>query len=249
MELSKERKHLKEVRQLVVAYLASIVEPVNNYHLALKKLAEGISRADQEDFVYEESSARPDFLISIPQVDLFKVFLLGSRDEKDARIAVFNSLQGTLDFLNRQNLVSKLEFSDFVAKFNRYVETFRTQTNQILRYHDTFLQTARSIGAPASSDPFLKEFNRLVHELAQSNRTDDIPFTLTLFIEPIRELCRTYSSDQRTVVLSPYLVEASTAARNRQNLIALYSRYFADESEKLVSKVESIKNAHALLSK
>lgn len=246
-EALKTRNHLKKTRQLVVAYLTSIEEPIETLQTSLKNIAETIARGERRDLVYQQASTRPTFLNSVPQVDLFKAFLLGWR-RKNERVGVFNSLQRELDYVRRLDEASKREFFELAAKLNRYVESFRTQSNQIFRFLDGFLQSAKERNANISSDPFLLGLLELRKQLVQSGRKEDINFTITTFIEPLLELCKTYGSDQRALTVLPSVLEAGNAARNRQITIGIYSKYFSDESERLSQTLKTVQSTIEALS-
>lgn len=240
-EALKVRNHLKKTRQLVVAYLTSIENPIETLQTSLKTIAEAISRGERRDLVYQQSSTRPTFLNDLPRVDLFKAFLLGWRG-KEKKIGIFNSLQQELDYLRRLDEASKREFFEFTAKVNRYVESFRTQSNQIFRFLDGFLQSARERNVSIASDPFLLGLLELRKALVQSGRKEDIAFTIATFIEPVLELCKTYGSDQRSLTILPSVLEAGNAGRNRQIAIGIYSKYFSDESERLSQTLKTVRS-------
>ncbi|MBI2427963.1 MAG: hypothetical protein HYV29_04070 [Ignavibacteriales bacterium] len=249
IEYRKEVRSKKELRELIIVQLNTLLEPIEKQSIAFKELSDSIISKKYQDYVYQEGNYHTGYLTNLPSVDIYKSFVYGSKKYKSERIKAYNLFLKTLAFFGRQSQITKDQFIEFIGRHKSYIDIWNEHTNAIVRYHDYLLSFAKRNKISPGKDPFLKEFNLIIHNWAKIQNRTDIQTLLEHFLKPLKALCLANPSDERTNVLLPRIIEANQAYSNREHLLDLMGNYFREESDKLKLKRDDLKNILEILNK
>jgi hypothetical protein len=186
-ESSKHKRDLKDMNTFLIAYLRSLVEPIEKQISAFRKLSADVRSKKHQDFMFGDSvGSKLDILDNLPQLDVFNAFLLGPKKRRSEKIAQFNLMLDAIDYIKRQRDLAKTQFKDSLVSHARYLEQWNNSTSAILRYQEQFVSYARRSNIPPSEDPFAKEFNQLVHQWSQLEDYQAMDQVAQYLLEPLR---------------------------------------------------------------
>jgi hypothetical protein len=248
-EWRKRIRHVKNIRELVVAHLKSLIEPIEGQIRSFKELGEYLASHGVQEYIFHESSIQTDFLNGLPYLDIFQAFTSGSNKTKPQRIDAFNSMFQTIEFFKRQNSITRNQFVNLSQMQREFIANWNSSNDDILRFHDQLLGFARRNGITATGDQFLKELNVIVYQCSQLNDREELASIFNLFVEPVLALVKKYSSDERSDILSPLVLKS---VKYHAELVLLFdgnSKFYLEQSAKLEKRKEIILNVLVAIEK
>ncbi len=246
-EWRKGIRHFKDVRKLVRSHLESLLEPTDKQITEYKEFGEYLASHKLDDRAFHESPIQTDFLSNLPYLDIFQAFKLGSRKQRTQRIEAFNSMFQAIKFIERQNSITKMEFSELHRSRSEYIAIWNSSNDAMLRFHDQLLGFARRNRLARNQDVFFTELNIIVHNLTEQKDSSDTEILFNHFVEPIIDLVKKFNPDQRTDILSPLALKSSKARKDLIRLLDVYSGFYLEQSSNLKKRRDIITGAISLL--
>jgi hypothetical protein len=238
---SRRKRELKDMKTFLIAYLRSLIEPIEKQITAFRTLSADVLSKKHQDFAYGGAiGSKLDIFDNLPQVDVFNAFLLGSKKGKQQRIAQFNSMLDALDYTKRQRDTALAQFKDFMASHTKYIGQWNTAVNAVVRYQEQLVSYAMRTNTQPPEDPFARDLNQLVHHWSQLEDQQDMDQVAEQVLEPIRQLCKRDPSDPRVHIVIPPILESLMATRNRNHLVSIFAKYLEAQATGLQMKKDAL---------
>lgn len=238
-----DSKHLKHVREFIIAYLESLADPIDKQVEFFLSFSKELGTMQMVDFTYQEDGIRSDFVQSVPQLEVFKALVYGGSRIRQLRIQHLNEVQEALDYIEKIRQLAKRQFIYLTEQYNEFTKLRKDASDSIFRNYDVFISSATRQNALPSQDPFLQALDILVHDWhIDPNRNDQQVIEEKLILS-VNKLCRANPADPRAIAILPLTLEASNALRNRNHILEVSSIFFAEEAEKLYKRGVLIKEA------
>jgi hypothetical protein len=238
---TKRKNELKDTKAFLIAYLRSLLDPIEKQIVAFRTLSADVRSKKHQDFSYGDAvGVKLDVLDSLPQVDVFKAFLLGPKRTRPQRIAHFNRMLDALEYTKRQRDTAMMQFKDFVARHTKYLQQWNASMDGVMRSQEQFVSSARRTNTPPSKVPFVKGFNLLVHQWSQLPDYETMDQAAQHLLEPLRQLCKRESIDPRVHYVIPFVMDCLGAFRNRNHLLSTFAQYFEDQAAGLQAKKDAL---------
>lgn len=240
LESRKERKRLEEVSAFFFSVIKKLQNPIEKLIKSYKELSKNIADQNPKDFSLGEShELYLNSINSLSKVDLFKILILNtSSKNREEKLKNYKDLFDTFEFLNLQNDRVKKNLIYFNTEYKNYVRQWNENINLILRIFDDFMYIAKSNEVPPSEDQFLKQLDKIIHDSSLIKNREIIDVAKIHLIDPIYELCKQYSRDQRSNILMPYTINCRIAFADYKNIKVSFSVQYEEEANKL-SKIEN----------
>jgi len=243
---SKDRRYFKHLRRLVAVFLEGTIAHAEKQVEAYRSLAGELNAGKYQDYVFNLTAVRTDYLQSFSQIDLFRAIIQVKKSRRAEFVNHFNILLDSLAFMHRQAALAREQFEYFIDNHKRYVAQWNAAADAILRLHDQYTNFASQAGINSDDDPFLKQLILIVHTWNTVPNRKDFAVVQENLLDPIKSLCKEHPADPRDNVLIPLVLEASDGFRNRNRLLKLFYDFFSEQGEKLdlhTSKIKKILGA------
>ncbi|MGD1046551.1 MAG: hypothetical protein ABR936_14685 [Bacteroidota bacterium] len=241
-EWRKRIRHLKNIRELIVAHLKSLIEPIEGQMRSFKEMADYLGSKTIKQYTFHESSIQTDFLSGLPCLDIFQAFTLGSKKNKTRRIDAFNSMFQAIEFIKRQNSITRNQFIELSPNRRELTENFNSAIDAIMRFQDQLLGFARRNKITSSKDMFLKELNAIVYQYSQLKDQKELDTLYKCFVDPVLTLVKKYPNDQPSDILSPLVLRSFKYHNDIISLLDAHSKHYQEHSIKLEKRKEIILN-------
>ncbi|MCH7731915.1 MAG: hypothetical protein IIB44_05270 [Candidatus Marinimicrobia bacterium] len=233
-ETNKEKKKLNELEVYYLDLVSSLIDPVDKQSKNLRSLADSIKDKKARNFELTESSEIFfDVFDQIPHQDIYKILVLNKKSASDERYTHYKNILNSIEFLKLRRELSRFNFTKFMDDLRRYESDWNTNANLIIRSFDKYVSFNKSQGIEPSQDPFLKEFDILIHNARQLDDFQNMYVCKEYLLNPLKKYCQDNFDDPRAFELIQFIVSANYAFNDLVNLKEFYSEAFMSESEKL----------------
>jgi hypothetical protein len=236
-----ERKKQNDVQKFVLFSLEAILPAIDKQVASFNSVRQQMASKQHQDYIYTEStSLNFEGLDSLPRVEVFHAFARGRKKKRIQRIEHLNTIWGAIDFIRHQKESSRQTFLQFNEQYRRYLINWNENVDAIARIHDEYLMMATQAKLSPRDDPFFKEFNLIVHRLAEVGKSWEREKTQLL--GPLLDVCKTHYADARAVTVMKKILQAEYAYDNREHLLNSFGAYFDQQASGLTEKKKSIIN-------
>ncbi|MFI5253537.1 MAG: hypothetical protein ACHQQQ_14020 [Bacteroidota bacterium] len=224
-------------------HLESIISPIGRQVEFLEKLSAGLKTLKHTDIVYKDNAIRFDYLLSLPQIDLFNALVYGWGKKKDLRRGYFNDIFNILNSFDKLGSLNKETYDNFGKEYKEYFGLFNRANDQIQRSFDEFSSLASRVNVKPIDDPFLSGFDNIVSHYQQTRQGEDPQYLIDHYIEPLKELAVEYSEDPRAIKILPIILQSKAANENRTHLMKLVSDHFEMIAKTMKDKATNLNDA------
>lgn len=220
------------------SYESQMSKQIANYQLvvdAIRKGANGVLELGSVVTLETQLDARCD-----PHL-LFIAFT--ARDFKKTDQEKLRNLVGALPFFRIQIANAKMMFQTFHSEHNEAVKNLVNAVNELLRLFDRFRQEVVDDPERVAKDEFLLTFSKLVAQYKKEYAQDDLDALVKTLVRPMKEKCKTISSDPRPNMLNPLLNMALRNYEKKIDLENVYSHTFEQIIGECNTKVKLMREA------
>jgi len=243
-EYLKERKRLKNLEKYVYYILEELLDPINKKVKNLKELSNSIKNTETRNFGFADSSTLLiEVFNKISHQDLHMIFIQNKRKPLYLKIKHFKNIVDIVDSFDKQNKIDQKNFFQFMKDLRRYEKQFNENVDAIFRLFDLYVSTNKRENIHPSNDPFLSNFDKILFNWRQDEQYSLISKTKEMMLDPLKNECVKYSTDNRAIEILPYIIKCNYAYIDLENLKNLYSNIFYEAATKLEEKMVSLKNA------
>lgn len=239
----RERKRLRSIRVFVTVYLGSLYVPIHNLSIRFAELAKQLRSESFSSFEYQEDNIRADYLRTFPQVDLFNALVRGWGVRRHERAQNFNAILEAVDYLERLRPIVKKEFDNRLDAYRKHLQEWNKSTDSILRQFDVIISEAQRNDIPPLAGSFVGELNQVVITFQQRTDQSILSVVHDCLVLKVREVCRRFPAEPRSVPLISSTLKASSALKNRNRILEMGARFYDEEGNKLARSYDIIRNA------
>ena len=240
----KELFRKKYLRNYFIRSCEFLRKPIMTQIGVFKEYSTNFSSEAKIEFVYKDTT---DLELrnfdNVSNQDLYRIFYLRKRKKSDERTKMFNDIINSLNFIRQQRINSLKNFDQFYSGYREYETQWQNNGDAILRYFDTFVSQNKTLEIKPSEDPFIKEYDSIVHNWQKNVDDKNIFRTHDNLISPLRDICKKYIGDPRANTVLNFVVGASYAFDNIKGIKKMYSEFFANEASELDDKYKRLINA------
>jgi hypothetical protein len=236
-----QKRRQDDIREFVLSSLEAILPAIERQVGAFGNLKQQITSKQHQDYIFTEStSLNFEGLDSVPRSEVFHTFARGRKKHRAERIKHFNALWGAIDFICQQKEIARQMFLQFNEKYYRYLLIWNENVDSIVRLHDEYLMVAKQTQVRPSEDTFFKEFNIIIHRLAQTGDPSSWEKEKINLLDPLLETCNANLEDARAIIVMKKIIQAQYAYYNREHLLESFGSYFEEQMTGLVEKKKTI---------
>ncbi len=243
-ETYKENKRLDELENYFYSLIKSLMGPIEKQTEMFKKLSESIADKEEQTFAFNQATGLYfDNITNISHLDLYKIFITRRKLSSKDKMAHFQNIFDSIEFVRFQMKVTQRNFWEFFQDYRRYEQEWDKNGDAILRFFDSVASEAKAAGVKPSQDPFLKEMDVIIHSWSKRENSKNIYVAKEHLLDPLKQHCAKENQDPRSRTLMPIIVQAKYAFNNINQAKELYSKYFQEESNNLRNQKELIQKA------
>lgn len=214
-----EKKRLIDLRTYFHSQIVSLVLAVDKQK---EHIGDFITQLKVDEIISWEFSLSVDFSINhlkrIQEEELFKIFVVKEKKEKDKRIKLFNTLLQQLDLIDGLRDSFKTSFDYITRNAKEYQETWNHYIDIIGDQRDSYLAAVNANLINPAKDSFVNEFLITYFEWSKNDNYLDMYVAEINPIDKLIEHIRTFANEPRGMALNGALLRCKDAVGNHKNL-------------------------------
>ncbi len=239
-----EWRRLKETKKYILVILNGALSPLKSKIDGLEKLVESVKNTESKTHsFYQYSTYYFDIYNKISHKDLYKIFVLNFWFlKKELKISHFDKLNKAVGFLLKYNEIEKQNMTKFIEDRRRYEKNYKTNLNTILRKSDFYKSKNDQNKVLQKDDQFLVKFINLILKWNEDQDKNFFNTTQTMLINPLNELCKKNSSDDRAMEILPLTINCDYEYSDIVNLHLVHLSSLTEALETIKNQVTSIQD-------
>jgi len=215
-ERLKENRRLLKVESYFYELLYSLSARISQEQEIIVDCINRFKDWNMNNLALNQSSSRVlDRILEIKQEDLFKIFVLRKKGERELNIKDYKALNSIIDYLS-------LTFPHILSANKKEIKElniFRNNWNSAHLATTVYHNELIGLNLENSDDSFLNGFIELVKSFNEKNQsTENIDLAVQKLVIPLKNLCKAYSIDIRSTKLMTLCEESTLAFREIKSI-------------------------------
>lgn len=204
-----EKKRLKELEKYFKKLIELLNKPLHKQTSEFLKFSHSLKEEREQHFILDNiTNFHVEQIKEISSKDLYSIYIKNKEGSISEKTELYGKLRANIDFIDgvKKSIINHL--SMFRQKLDKYQEDYKINIDTICVLFQSMVSDVTSF---ENQDLFLKELDNIISNWQALKKTDiehkDMYVTKASFIEPIRELCRKYFLDPRSVIISKHVMQ------------------------------------------
>lgn len=240
-----EKKRLRELERYFKKLIELLNKPLNKQKEEFLKFSHSLKERKEKLLILEDvTNFHVEQIREISNKDLYTIFIKNKKGSLASKTELYGTLRANIDFIDQVKKSIRDDFPMFRRKYDKYQQDYKLNIDTIsVLFQSIVSDNINSFGKP---DLFLMEFNNIISNWQALKNTGteykDMYVTKNKFIEPLRDLCRKYFANARSVIVSKYVMQCIYAFNDIEETKKVFRRHYLLLAKKLQNSWFEINN-------
>ncbi len=232
-----EKKRLKDLEKYFRQLIQLLNKPLNKQIKNFLKFSHSLKEKKEQLLVLDDvTNFHVEQIREISNQDLYTIYIKNKNGGISLRTELYGKLRANIDFIDQVKKSIRDYFPMFWGKYDKYQQDYKINIDTISNWFQNMIsENINSFGG--QQDAFLKEFDNIISKWQSSKNIGigltDMYVTKVKFIEPLRDLCRKYFSDPRSMIISKYIMQCVYAFNDIEETKRVFRRLYLLQAKKL----------------
>jgi hypothetical protein len=244
----------EELRAYVIEQLNGLEIPIIHQLKSFKEASEKLALKENNGFEFTiDPSLKVNNLQSIDNRDLFKAFMTGVHADRPSKIESYLKLEKGVAFIQYMKEELKNDITSIYERYQTYEDQWGQNVQKIQAHLEHFVSQNMQEKIEPQHDPFVEGLDNIASNWYSMQKDNlnirDTYFMRNNYVEPIRILCNKFTTDNRTDLLLPLIVNSEGAYMNIDNLRNSMKKVIDNYYKNLEKSWERIQESLTILGK